>query len=200
MVRKMGVRHGAICGALTLALLAAPAAADRLIDGKAAAELGDYETAVAIWTPLAEANDPRAETYLGIMYDNGYGVPQDREAAFRWFERAADRGYAKAQYHLGFMYHHGRGVQRSQSEALRWYHSAAAQGDPAAQYNLGRMYTHGLAVPRDLVEAHMWMALASRDRTSIRPLATRDQRALERRMSEAEVELAVERAENWRPG
>lgn len=194
------MRHLAIAAALVLALLVTPAAADGVLDGKAAAELGDYERAVAIWRPLAEAGDPRAETYLGIMYDNGYGVPQDRAQAFRWFERAAGRGYANAQYHLGFMYHHGRGVQRSQSEALRLYRLAAAQGDPAAQYNLGRMYTHGLVVPRDLVEAHMWLDLASRERTSVRPLATRDRNALARQMSEAEVERAVELAENWRPG
>jgi uncharacterized protein len=194
------MRHFAVAVALALALLATPAAADGVLDGKAAAELGDFERAVAIWRPLAEAGDPRAETYLGIMYDNGYGVPQDRAQAFGWFELAAGRGFASAQYHLGFMYHHGRGVQRSQSEALRWYRLAAAQGDPAAQYNLGRMYAHGLVVRRDLVEAHMWFDLAARQRTSIRPLASRDRNALARQMSEDEVEVAVERAENWRPG
>jgi len=180
--------------------LATPALADAVLDGKTAAENGDFVAAVAIWRPLAEAADPRAETYLGLMYDNGYGVPQDRAEAFRWFERAADRGYAKAQYHLGFMYQHGRGVQRSQDEAAKWYRLAAAQGDPAAQYNLGRMYAHGLSVPRDVVEAHMWLELAARERTSIRPLATRDRNVLARRMTEEEIELAVERAENWEPG
>jgi TPR repeat protein len=186
---------------LAIALLsAAPSAADDVFEGKAAAELGDYARAVEIWRPLAEAGDPRAETYLGIMYDNGYGVPQDRAEAFRWFERAAQRGFANAQYHLGFMYHHGRGVQRSQVEALKLYQLAAAQGDPAAQYNLGRMYAHGLVVERDLVEAHMWFELAAQKRTSVRPLASRDLRAVAREMTDAEVELAVERAANWQPG
>lgn len=193
------MRHFTTAVGLALALLVTPAAADGVLDGKAAAELGDFAGAVAIWRPYAEAGDPQAETYLGIMYDNGYGVPQDRAEAFRWFERAAGRGFANAQYHLGFMYHHGRGVQRSQAEALRLYRLAAAQGDPAAQYNLGRMYAHGLVVTRDLVEAHMWLDLASRERTSIRPLASRDRNALARKMTEAEIELAVERAENWRP-
>lgn len=196
------MRHPAMIAMLALTLLAPPAAAagDAVLDGKAAAELGDYVAAVAIWQPLAEAGDPRAETYLGIMYDNGYGVAQDRATAFRLFERAANRGHASAQYHLAFMYHHGRGVQRSQSEALRWYQLAAAQGDVAAQYNLGRMYAHGLVVPRDLVTAHMWFELAGRERTSIRPLATRDRRDLEKQMSAAEIEEASQRAQRWRPG
>lgn len=194
------MRQFVAAAALAVALTALPAAAaDAVLDGKAAAELGDYVRAVEIWRPLAEAGDPRAETYLGIMYDNGYGVAQDRAQAFRWFERAAGRGFAKAQYHLAFMYQHGRGVQRSQSEALKYYGMAAAQGDPAAQYNLGRMYAHGLAVPHNLVEAHMWFALASRERTSVRPLASRERKSIERQMTEEEVALAVERAENWRP-
>lgn len=199
------MRHLTITAALVLTLLAMPlqaqaqAVQDGVLDGKAAAELGDFATAVAIWQPLADAGDPRAETYLGMMYDNGYGVSQDRTMAFRLFERAANRGYASAQYHLGFMYHHGRGVQRSQTEALNWYRLAAQQGDVAAQYNLGKIYAHGLVVQRDLVTAHMWLELASRKRTSIRPLASRDRRDLEKQMSEAEIEEAAERAENWRP-
>jgi hypothetical protein len=54
-------------------------------------------------------------------------------------------------------------------------------------------------VARDLVEAHMWLELAARERTSIRPLATRDRRDLEKEMSAAEIEEATERAERWRP-
>jgi TPR repeat protein len=186
--------------ALTLTLLwTSSATADGVIDGKTAAAEGDFMTAVAIWRPLAEAADPRAETYLGQMYENGYGVPQDYERAVYWFRRAAERGYASGQYHLGFMYHHGRGLQRSQTEALKWYRAAAEQGDLAAQYNLGRMYAHGLVVERDLVEAHMWFDLASRERTSVRPLATRDLRTVAREMSDSEIEEAVKRAENWRP-
>jgi uncharacterized protein len=195
------MRHLGTAMALATALLVAPpVAANDVLDGKAAAELGDYARAVEIWRPLAEEGDPRAETYLGIMYDNGYGVPQDRSEAFRWFERAAGRGFANAQYHLGFMYQHGRGVQRSQVEAFKLYRLAAAQGDPAAQYNLGRMYAHGLVVERDLVEAHMWFELAAQKRTSVRPLASRDLRVVAREMTDAEIELAVERAANWQPG
>jgi uncharacterized protein len=196
------MRQLAMIAALALALLGTPAVAagDDVLEGKAAAERGEFVQAVAIWQPLAEAGDPRAETYLGMMYDNGYGVPQDRAEAFRLFERAANRGYASAQYHLAFMYNHGRGVQRSQTEALKWYQLAAAQGDVAAQYNLGKLYAHGLVVRRDLVTAHMWLELASRQRTSVKPLATRDRRVLEKQMSEAEIEEATERAQRWRPG
>lgn len=185
---------------LALALSAVPAmAADGVLDGKEAAEKGDFVQAVAIWQPLAEAGDKRAETYLGMMYDNGYGVPQDREQAFYWYQRAADRGYAQAQYHVGFMYNHGFGTHRSQSEALKWYRLAADQGDVRAQYNLGKLYAHGLVVDRDLVTAHMWFEIASRERTSVWPLASRDLKTVAKKMSASEIEEAEERAKNWQP-
>ena len=185
---------------LMLALLAAPVAvAQGVMDGKEAAEKGNFVRAVEIWRPLAEAGDPRAETYLGMMYDNGYGVAQDREQAFYWYQRGANAGYARAQYHLGFMYHHGFGTTRSQSEALKWYRLAADQGEVRAQYNLGKLYAHGLVVQRDLVTAHMWFEIATRERTAVWPLASRDLRTVARKMSAAEIEEAEERAKNWRP-
>lgn len=194
------MRHLATAMALGLILLATGAGATSVLDGKEAAEKGDFAAAVAIWRPLAEARDPRAETYIGLMYDNGYGVTQDRAEAFRWFERAAGRGYADAQYHLGFMYHHGRGVRRSQTEALKWYRAAAAQGQPAAQYNLGKMYAHGLVVRRDLVEAYAWLDLAAARRSPMQMLAARDRDIVAARLSEAEIEEARERAQDRRPG
>jgi len=194
------MRFVSIVTALALALATTPALADTVVDGKAAAELGDFEKAVAIWRPLAEAGDPRAETYMGLMYDNGYGVPQDRVEALRWFSRAAGRGYADAQYHLAFMYHHGRGVQRSQTEALRWYRAAAAQGQPAAQYNLGKIYAHGLVVERDLVSALAWLDLAAAKRSPMQMVARRDRDLIAARLSEAEIEAAEELAKAWRPG
>ena len=184
---------------LVLVLLATPVVAQGVMDGKAAAEKGDFVRAVEIWRPLAEAGDPRAETYLGLMYDNGHGVPQDREEAFYWYERGANAGYARAQYHLGFMYHYGFGTTRSQSEAMKWYRLAADQGEVRAQYNLGKLYAHGLVVQRDLVTAHMWFDIASRKRTSVWPLASRDLRTVAKKMSESQIEEAEERAKNWQP-
>ncbi len=185
---------------LVLALLAAPAVvAQGVMDGKEAAEKGNFVRAVEIWRPLAEAGDPRAETYLGMMYDNGYGVPQDREQAFYWYQRGAEAGFARAQYHLGFMYHYGFGTTRSQSEALKWYRLAADQGEVRAQYNLGKLYAHGLVVQRDFVTAHMWFEIASRKRTAVWPLASRDLKTVAKKMSESQIEEAEERAKNWQP-
>jgi len=79
-------------------------------EGVAAYDRGDYATAVEEWLPIAEQGNADAQYNLGIMYDNGYGVPQDYAEAVRWYRLAAEQGYAKAQFVLGVMYDNGRGV------------------------------------------------------------------------------------------
>jgi TPR repeat protein len=45
----------------------------------------------------AEQGDASAQHNLGVMYDNGQGVPEDDAEAVRWYRLAADRGLAGAQ-------------------------------------------------------------------------------------------------------
>ena len=60
-----------------LMTLSSPVAAQDFQKGLAAAQAGDFATALQEWKPLAEAGDVDAQYNLGIMYDNGDGVPQD---------------------------------------------------------------------------------------------------------------------------
>jgi hypothetical protein len=84
------------------------------------------------------ANDGSAEAQndLGIMYENGSGVPQNYATAVTWYRKAADQGFATAQYNLGTMYEYGEGVPKDDAEAVRWYRKAAAQGDADAKEQL----------------------------------------------------------------
>ncbi|MGH8274191.1 MAG: tetratricopeptide repeat protein [Gammaproteobacteria bacterium] len=81
----------------------------------------------------ATRNVAAAENTLGVMYDNGYGVPLDYANAREWFGKAAAQGYARAQYNLGLMYSDGKGVPRNTAQALYWWKKAAAGGDRSAQ-------------------------------------------------------------------
>ena len=49
-------------------------------------------------------------TALGMMYEQGLGVPEDDAEGVKWFRRAAEQGNAKGQTYLGWMYEKGRGV------------------------------------------------------------------------------------------
>jgi TPR repeat protein len=109
-------------------LLALPARAD-FAEGLAAYDAGNYGTARAAWSTLAEAGDVRAQTALAGLYAQGAGVPRDYAIATRWFRRAADRGHVIAQLNLGDYYARGLGVPRDLASAWLWLSLAARQGN-----------------------------------------------------------------------
>ena len=81
---------------------------------------GDYATALKEWKPLAEEGDVDAQYYLGVLYDNGDGVPQDYKEAVRWYTLAAEQGDVDAQYNLDFIHRKGLGVPQDDKEAV-WF-------------------------------------------------------------------------------
>ena len=96
--------------------------------GLAAAQSGDYATALQEWRPLAEQGNALAQYNLGFMYDNGYGVPQDYVEAVKWYRLAAEQGHARAQTNLGIMYENGYGVPQDSVMAHMWFNIASANG------------------------------------------------------------------------
>ena len=103
------------------ACLAGAAPADT---GRAHFERGDYDAAVAAWTPLAERGDRWAMVGLGHVASLRGA---DSEAA-RWYRAAAARGHAEAQVLLASAYLEGRGVPRDPFLAYAWYHVAVENG------------------------------------------------------------------------
>ncbi len=81
----------ALCAGFTLGLTA-PAWAG-VDEGVAAYERGDYATALRESRPLAEQGNAIAQNNLGLMYDQGRGVPQDDARAVKWYSKAAEQGY-----------------------------------------------------------------------------------------------------------
>jgi TonB family protein len=119
------LRRGIVIAALT-GLCGAPVIAADIDDGQTAYNAGDYATALTLWRPLAEQGDARAENNLGVLFENGKGVPQDFAEAAKWYRLAAAQGYAGAQYNLGLIYAIGRGgVMRDPLRAYMWFTLAA---------------------------------------------------------------------------
>ncbi len=56
----------------------------------------DYATALSEWRPLAEQENAHTQFYLGVMYENGFGVPQDFVQAHMWYHLAAANGHIDA--------------------------------------------------------------------------------------------------------
>ena len=89
---------------------------------------GDYATALAEFTSLAKAGNAKAQYYLGLMHDNGYGTPQNYAEAAKCYRPAAEAGIAEAQYALGLIYLLGKGVIESDAITYVWFSLATAQG------------------------------------------------------------------------
>lgn len=131
-------------------------------DGVLAFRAKDYETAAALWKPLAEEGDPKAQTNLGLLYARGLGVPKDGEQALHWFEMAAEQGYAVAEFNLATIFAKGVAVEPNQVQATTWYLRAAQHGHIGAQYEIGRRYAEGNGIRYDEVEAYAWLSRAEK--------------------------------------
>ena len=77
---------------VALSALSGVAAAGPLEDAEAAFEQQDYATAMRIVRPLANQGDTVAEFDLGVLYQNGFGVPPSQADAAAWFLKSANGG------------------------------------------------------------------------------------------------------------
>ncbi len=109
----------------------------------------------------AERGLANSQFNLGILYEQGKGVPSSNVEALKWYQLAAEQGNASAQYNLGVMYDQGKGAPNDDEEALKWYRLAAEQGVEQAQFNLGLRYETGDGVPKNDKEALRWCRLAA---------------------------------------
>src|SRR5262245_21867940 len=87
VARRSWPSAAALVAALAGAGCSIPAAS--LADGWSAFEKRDGAAAVAAWRPLAEDGDPDAQYLIGLVLDEGRGVPADPAEAARWYRRAA---------------------------------------------------------------------------------------------------------------
>ena len=147
--------------ALLLAGLGGAAVAGPFEDGGEAWSAGDLPKAQTAWKALADAGDPRGQFNLGVLYDQGKGVPQDKVEAFRWYKLAAEQGDVIAAFNVGTLYLKGDGVAANPAEGVRWLKAAADKDDTLAQYNLGLIFAEGRGVPQDYKEAAKYYEMAA---------------------------------------
>lgn len=125
---------------LVLAALASPSSAGPVEDGNAAFERGDYETALRLLRAPAEQGDADAQLLLGMMYQDGEGVPKDSVQAAQWIRKAAEQDNATAEFALGVMYLQAMGVAKDDTAGVRWLEKAARHGLAPAQFTLAKLH------------------------------------------------------------
>jgi TPR repeat protein len=142
--------------ALASVLCVAGGCTHSLSDGNAANKANDFQSAMAIYRPLADAGDADAMHRISIMYKFGQGVAADEQEALMWDRRAADHGSAWGQYCVAMDYY----GKHDDTSAMQWFRLAADQAHPAATIMVGLLYAQGRGVEKDAAEASRWFNLA----------------------------------------
>lgn len=63
----------------------------------------DYDEAYKYLVEAADLGNPESQYNLGVMYDRGVVVEENKEQAKYWYKKAADNGWADAQYNLNIL-------------------------------------------------------------------------------------------------
>ena len=85
---------------------------------------GNNRDALVVCRPLAEQGVSHAQNVLGEIYMYGEGIPQDYDAAIKWFRLAAEQHHRRARFMLGVLYWSGDGVPQDYDNAVRWFRLA----------------------------------------------------------------------------
>ncbi len=110
-----------------------------------------------LYRAAANKGDVKAQVRLGDMYERGWGVTKDLNAALGWYTKAASNGSAEAKSSIGCIFL----SQQDFEKAAYWLRLGAEAGDLKAQSNLGNMYLKGVGLPKDTVEGMKWIRFAA---------------------------------------
>ena len=95
-------------------------------------EMSDEER-LARLTAMASENNAHAQSDLGDYY---YWIIKDIEESIKWYQKAAENGFAHAQVSLGVYYLTLNDIEKG----IIWLEKAASNGSPSGQFNLGNAY------------------------------------------------------------
>ena len=140
------------------------------VSGNAAAATGDhytmlnqcigyynqsqYEQALPCFTKVAKTGNDQAQTYLGIMYQHGFGTQTDLATAAKWYKLAARQGDAWARSNLAAMSNPELATGKDYAEYREALDTGLSQNEPEAQMAMGIMHYYGLGgVPQDYGKA-----------------------------------------------
>jgi TPR repeat protein len=95
---------------------------------------------------------------LGIMYENGQGVPRDYAKARDWYLKAGSTGLIN----IAKRYRNGDGVPQDYTKARELLEVAVELDDDDAMAAIGSLYLNGLGVPQNTSKALEWFDRATR--------------------------------------
>lgn len=123
---------------------------------------GDKDPQAFEWAQKAyELGDEEGAGLIAVMYNEGLGVPVDRQEAFRWNLKGAESGDGNAQRAVALNYLYGEGCTANVKEAVDWLRTAAECGNGLAAEHLSVLYRTGEFLPVDMEEAIHYAIMAA---------------------------------------
>ncbi len=101
--------------------------------------------------------------YMGLAFDNGYGVPQDYEKAIHWYSKSAKDDNKDSARNLAWLYEDGKGTNIDKESAFYWMSKAASSGWVAPTASLGRYYLYGIGTEKDTDKAFGLLSKVAND-------------------------------------
>ena len=109
----------------------------------------------------ADQNHAGGQNLLGMIYETGSGVPQNKIEAVRLYRLSSAQGDPDGQLNLGKAYLTGSGVPQDFAEARELFMKSAAQNNLDAENYMGILYFFGRGVAKDETEAARWFRRAA---------------------------------------
>ncbi|WP_371372291.1 tetratricopeptide repeat protein [Thalassotalea aquiviva] len=91
------------------------------------------------------------------MYKYGLGQSTSLKTAYKYFERAANKGFANSQFALAMLHVEAQ----EEHKAIEWLQSSAEQGYAPAQFELFYAYKDGLGTDKNIKLATRWLVKAA---------------------------------------
>lgn len=111
----------------------------------------------ALFEQAAGQGGGPAAYYLGLMFKNGMGGPQDGAAALRWLELAAQRGVAPAMFILANLLQDG-----DEARARHWLDAACDLGYPEALQQKSVALSEGqMGYAHNEEQGHLYLKMAT---------------------------------------
>ena len=124
---------------------------------------GDYETAYALYTQLAEEGNADAQTSLGYMHQMAQGCEKNEKKTLELYTKAAEAKQPYALFNLAILYENGiGGVAHDMFKAHALHMEAATRGVPPAMYEVALMLERGLGCVQNYSEAAFWYEEAAK--------------------------------------
>ncbi|WP_159711274.1 tetratricopeptide repeat protein [Geminicoccus flavidas] len=113
-----------------------------------------YDQAHKLIEPRADEGDAQAQEWMGDLYREGRGVPQNGDFAVYWYTQSAQAGRVSSYVKLARMFERGEaGVAVDVEQALRYYELAGQNDDAQSLFNIAKRYADGDGVTVDKVRA-----------------------------------------------